>query len=76
MLADALLPDECVPGTVFAITYGMHHPRNACWSVRAIVDGRAVCRTLDKDTKRWRYDCFGPGYFRVNERNIEWRAEK
>lgn len=72
MLTTALLPDECRPGTEFSISYGMTDRRNAIWQVRVIVDGLACCRTRSGD--RWRYECFGPGFFRANETNIEWRT--
>ena len=72
MPTDPLLPDECQRGASFAVTYGMDNPRNAVWQVRVIVDGLACCRKRQGD--RWRYECFGPGFFRVNEANIEWRG--
>ncbi len=65
------LPDEAVKGAQFVLTRAMGD--HAVFSVRGVIDGRAVCRRWNEAHQRWEYEAFGPAWFRGKVNHIEWR---
>ncbi|MAN65351.1 hypothetical protein [uncultured Hyphomonas sp.] len=65
------IPDEAVKGAEFVLTRSMGD--HQVFSIRGIIDGRAVCRHWNARHSRWEYETFGPAWFRGKVNHIEWR---
>lgn len=57
------LPEQCVEGASFRVTYGRGNPNNRLWHVRGEVDGRAIVRSWSTYKVRWHYEVWGPADF-------------